>query len=180
MPAAENELGEEMRGEPASFLDYLMQMALEAGLDADEFRPLPEGAAAAVIHALKGRFGDSVRMLWWRAAPACDLPAASRRFCEDRGWDQVERLAPDAEVPVWLVAENWYGGSPDCFVFETTPSATRRVLGKSHGFEYLVASRGLDWLLAEDDHSVITAVGRPVVERLMHLEGGQPAAADCG
>lgn len=158
---------------PESFRDYLMRCASEAGLGPDDLRPLPDGPAAEVAAAIAGRFGDAVRLLWLPAGPPCGLPVASRHFEDDRGWDRVARLAPDPEAPVWLAAENWRGATPRCYVFESRPAAIRRVLGEAHGFEYLVASRRLDWLLAEDHHSVMTAVGAPVVERLLRPDDEQ-------
>jgi hypothetical protein len=51
-------------------------------------------------------------------------------------------------------------------VFESSPAVVQRVLGNSHGFEYLVVSKDLEWLIAEDHHSCMLAVGHPVIERL--------------
>jgi hypothetical protein len=94
------------------------------------------------------------------------LPTASYRDHDGRGWEWVGRIAPDPDERVWFIAENWHGGSPPCYVFEGRPAAVVGVLGNSHGFEYLMASKRLEWLIAEDHHGVIVVAGQAVVDRL--------------
>ncbi len=159
-----------MSGEHASFRDRLAANAAEVGLGPDQFDPLPDHRAAEVASSIEVRFGDSVQMLWWGTDSPCDSPSASRHFEDDRGWSWIDRIAPQADDAAWFIAENWGGGSPRCFVFEATPTAVRAVLGNSRGFEYLLASKRLDWLIAENHHSVVIVVGQAVVDRLRQLD----------
>lgn len=149
-----------------SFRDYLIGMATEANLSEDNFRPLPDGQAAEVAERVEGRFGDSVRLLWWGTESPCRLPSLTRQFPDDTGWTQVGHIAPDSDEPAWFIAENFNGGATRCYIFEVRPGAIGRLLGSTHHFEYLLASRGLDWIIAENHHGVVIAVGEPVVGRL--------------
>lgn len=159
-----------MSGESPSFRDELLATAAGVGLGLSQFRSLPDEQGIEVASAIESRFGGSVRLHWWGTDSPCDLPAASRHFSDDQGWAFVDLITPDPEQSVWFVAENFGGGSPRCFVFEAKPSAIRAVLGNSHGFEYLLASKQLDWLIVEDHHSVVVVVGQAVVDRLNRLD----------
>jgi hypothetical protein len=95
------------------------------------------------------------------------LPSESRQCLDDAGWRQLSRIAPGRrEDAAWFIAENGQGGEPRLFVFEASPATIQDVVGNSHGFEYVIVSQHMDWLLAENHHGYIIAVGSPAIERL--------------
>ena len=159
---------------PHSFRDYLLGSAAEIGVEAVEFCPLADDEASVVAEVEGKRFGSSIRFLWWCPDGPPVTPSAAHQFQDDQGWAELAHIAPNPNEPVWLIAENWYSERPAYFVFEGTPAVIQRVLGNSLGFEYVVVSKRLEWLIAEDDHSVVQVVGSPVVGRLTsaHSRGG--------
>jgi hypothetical protein len=44
-----------------------------------------------------------------------------------------------------------------------------RVIADCPAFEYCIAPAGLEWLLVENHHGVLYAIGEPVASRLQHM-----------
>ena len=133
-----------MHGDLPSFQEYLISQADEAGFHYDHFRPLPEDQAMEVASAIKDHSGASVRLMWWGTTCPCDLPIASLYFPDNRGWAHVPQVAPNTVEMVWLIPETWSGDTRRFLVFAAKPSTISAVLGNSHGFEYLMASKQSD------------------------------------
>jgi hypothetical protein len=166
-----------------SFRDTLVASAAELGNGPDAFRPLDDADAAGVAAAVERAFGDAANgamVGWWHSDRPCPLPTAARCFREG-GWRHLVAVALDPAAPVWLLAENWYGGRPVLFAFESTAAVVQAILGNSSGFEYIVCGRQLDWLFAEDHHDCVSVAGTGAVERLGRVIEAEPgAAADPG
>jgi hypothetical protein len=74
--------------------------------------------------------------------------------------------------PVWLLAEDFghrRKALGSFWLFETDTEAAVHVLGEHHLFEYYVVQRHLAWMVAENHHNVLIAVGEPVAARLESL-----------
>lgn len=166
----------------ASFRDTLVASAAELGYGPDSFRPLDDAEAAEVAAAVERAFGDAANgavVGWWHSDRRCPLPAAGRCFREG-GWRHLVAVAPDSAAAVWLLAENWWRGRPPLFVFASTAGVVQAVLGNTHGFEYVVAGRQLDWLFAEDHEDCVSVAGAEAVRRLEAIDAEPSAAADRG
>lgn len=154
-----------------SFRDTLVASAAELGHGPDAFRPLDDAEAAMVAAAVERAFGDAANgsmVGWWRSGRACPLPATGRCFREG-GWCHLAAVAPAADSPVWLLAENWWRGQPPLCAFASTAGVVQAVLGNTHGFEYVVAGRQFDWLFAEDHEGGVSVAGAAAVERLRRV-----------
>lgn len=101
------------------------------------------------------------RRWWWESLkPSC----VSRHFSGGDGWRRLSEITPDPNELVWLIAEE--NGLPFYPVFETTPAAASRIIGECYGFEYYLVSKSFAWLLCENHHNTIFAVGSDVSARL--------------
>jgi hypothetical protein len=160
----------EGRAMPGSHRDYLVASAAEAGVRPDQFRPVPQDEAEAVRERIRQQFGRAVLCFFWPplGAPSA-LSSAAHQFGGAGGWDRLEALVPEPDELAWFVCEDW-GGSGS-LVFDATPVAVQAVLGNSHGFEFFVVSKRMDWLVGEEDHGMTFAVGEVVASRLRQLAG---------
>jgi hypothetical protein len=158
-----------------SFRDTLVASAAELGFGRDAFRPLDDVEAAQVAAAVERAFGDAANgamVGWWYSARPCPLPTTVRNF-RGGGWRHLVAVAPAPAAAVWLLAENWWRGQPKLFTFESTAAVVMAVLGNSHGFEYIVAGRQLDWLFAEDHEDCVSVAGLEAVRRLKVIDAEQ-------
>jgi hypothetical protein len=75
------------------------------------------------------------------------------------------------ETMVWLIVEDWDGTrqGPPFWIFEATLSAAITTLKNHHLLEFYVVSRSLNWLVGENHHNVLFAVGDHAVKVLQGL-----------
>jgi hypothetical protein len=72
------------------------------------------------------------------------------------------------ETPVWLVVEDFgrMKDGPPFWIFEATLAAAVATLKNHHLLEFYVVSRSLTWLVGENHHDVLFAVGEHAVSVL--------------
>jgi hypothetical protein len=97
------------------------------------------------------------------------LPAASRSFDDDRAF---ERLPAVVEQPADDLI--FFPGSDEDRVcaYRGKLSAIVQVIGDCPSFEYCLVPVGLDWMLCENHHGALMAVGEPIESRLRNLGTG--------
>jgi hypothetical protein len=83
---------------------------------------------------------------------------------------------PPGSAPLWLIAGDCPGHS--FAVCEGAIGDIRDVIGECPGFECYIAPKGLDWLLCENHHDFLIAVGGPVRSRLIDVASRNPAEFD--
>jgi hypothetical protein len=66
-------------------------------------------------------------------------------------------VVTDASERVWFVAEDEQ--LPYFPVHETTPAIAQEVIGECYAFEYYPIAKDLSWLLCENHHDVLMALG---------------------
>lgn len=150
----------------------LMENAAVSGVPEDDFQPLGGAEAVAAAEAVKEHFGDAANGAmsgWWRSDQPCAKPTLTRRFENDDGWSFLTAVSSGPTELVWLITENWSGGTPPYLVFAGNAAGVQKVLGESNGFEYIVVDRGLTWLFAEDHESCVAVAGEEAVLRLQSI-----------
>jgi hypothetical protein len=125
------------------------------GLSTDQFAEVEDGQARELTAAFLSRFtgGEDVRWWWERFTP----PVASARFSDGKGFTRISVVVPDANERVWFVAED--AELPYFPIYETTPALAQQVIGECYGFEYYIIAKDLSWLLCENHHDRLIAVG---------------------
>ncbi len=81
-------------------------------------------------------------------------PSDSQMGRASRGFRES---SPTLEEKIWFVAED--DTLPYYPVYETTPAVAQRLIGQCYGFEYYLAAKDLSWLLCENHHDVVLALG---------------------
>jgi hypothetical protein len=128
----------------------------------DSFAEVPDEDARRLFDAFLSRFTGGVDARWWWEH--FSLPASTVRFPDGAGFTRISQLVPDANQKVWFVAED--DELPFYPVYEATPAAVERVIGECYAFEYYLISKDLDWLLGENHHDTMFAIGEEVQRRM--------------
>jgi hypothetical protein len=101
-------------------------------------------------------------LFWWS-----HLKEPSESWPTEHGYKHLPQLAPDPEGDCWLVTgleDNDKG------VFQCTPALASAIIGECPGFEYALVDRALRWMVIENHHDVLIAVG-DAAPRLSRLRG---------
>ena len=128
-----------------------------------QFRALKDAEAETVFHQALAKFvegGD--RRWWWEAFVG---KAVSHQVSD--GWKLISRIVPRLNEHVWFIAEE--DTLPHYPVFDATPEAVEKVVGECFFFEYYLVAKDLTWLICENHHDYLIAVGEPVATRLSLL-----------
>jgi hypothetical protein len=107
--------------------------------------------------------GNDIRW-WWERLPDTTV---FRRFPDDDGFIHLLEIVPDPDEPVLFVVED--DMEPFFPVLRATPRAAQAIIGDSFAFEYYLIHPSFVWLLGENHHSTLFAVGSPVAARLVSL-----------
>jgi hypothetical protein len=135
-------------------------LALE---DAD-FRRLPELEAKRIYEQVEAHFvGSQGKNGWWGNFRQ---PAARANFLDQHGYERITQIAPDA-ARAYLIPEPGGQGWPP--VYACSVRAAQQLLGECYAFEYYLVAEDRQWLIGENKHGVMTAIGEPVERRLRAL-----------
>jgi hypothetical protein len=152
--------------------DEIRAAADRLALPPSRFRILPDDEASAVWRAVETRFvGEPSGRWWWSHFGPEDL-AARYSGEASQGYRFITEIVPPGSAALWLIA----GDSPErsFVVCEGTVEDIRDLIGECHGFEYYLAPKGLDWLLCENHHEFLIAVGDAVRARLIEMVSRHP------
>jgi hypothetical protein len=125
------------------------------GLSTDEITEVPEGEARPLTSEFLSHFTGGVDSRWWWER--FTLPDAAYRFEDGKGFTHITTLVPDAHERIWFVAED--DQLPYFPVYDATPAVAQRIIGECYGFEYYLIAKDLSWLLCENHHDMVIAVG---------------------
>jgi hypothetical protein len=135
----------------------------ELGFSA-ELVALADVDALRIYREIEVRFADRQGATWiWEHLR---FPIASRTFDDDRAFERLLLVVRDATDRVVF-----FPGSDSDTVcgYVGTIAAVVGVLGQCPAFEYVIAPLGLEWLVGENHHGVLYAVGEPVASCLRGL-----------
>lgn len=143
-----------------------ISMALkDLGLSKTDLREIPRNQAKPILKTIKDRFTTNQNTRWWWEYFRETLPMQSARF--NYGYQLIDKVVPSKEEKVWLVTEE---GFPNIFrLYIGKPTVIKNVLGECPSFEYYLVGLNYKWLVCENHHDYIMAVGDTVVERFTKL-----------
>ena len=144
--------------------DEVTRAVRELALPVSEFRILPEQEASPIHASIEAHFVKEAGLRWWWEAFR-DLTTTQTHFAEGTGWSFLSRIAPPESGLVWFVVEN----HPHFVLCEASVEAIQSVIGECWAFEYYVVSPSLDWLVCENHHDVMYAIGEGVAKRLVQV-----------
>lgn len=135
------------------------------GLPQDACVQLCPAEAEDMLHRCLARFTGGVRHgFWWEQLV---VPDESWHVPDGGSLDHLLQVVPDDLAAVWVVT--FWADPPE--VFTSTPATIAKVFAECHAFEYFVVPRDLSWLVGENHHDFLIAVGEPVASRLRLLAG---------
>ncbi len=152
----------------------LLASAAAAGVPPDRFSPVRHPRWQGLVADILDRFTvagsrDGRAWLW---ADLCPEPVVGVTLPDSRASLAVlPQLLPPGER-VWFLAEDAAPrkqGAP-FWVFDADTEAIPRVLAGHHLFEYYVVDRHLEWIVGENHHSWLFAIGEPVLSRLAKVK----------
>jgi len=139
----------------------ILQAVRELGFGTNRCERLPVDEASGVYEAaLRHYVPEGSPKWWWEHFPV----STGVHFEAGDGWRQLSRLVPNPDERVWLIAED--EGLPGYSVWTARVRDIAAVLGECPAFEYYLVQPEFRWLLCENHHNVLIAVGEEVEERL--------------
>ena len=132
-------------------------------LSEDAVRQVHSSEAAKELERIAEQFARGTSQRWWWE---CFDAATSVTFRDQMGFARITRIVPDERAQLWFVVED----DVDPFLlFEGSARTSQSIIGECFGFEYYLIPKDLTWLLCENHHGRLIAVGQPVQDRLREL-----------
>ncbi len=75
----------------------------------------------------------------------------------------------DRNEKVWFVAEDWHASKKaGCFwLYESSLGSVIKVLNEMYGFEYYIVNRKMEWMIGENHHDILFALGGHAIKTVM-------------
>jgi hypothetical protein len=144
--------------------EEILRATRELGFSDARFRCLAAKEAASVYQSALKRFVPKGNpQWWWEHFPS----SVSVHRPDDAGWKLLNELVPDPDERVWFIAEDFV--APGYSVWEASVRDSQKVIAECYHFEYSLVQQRLEWLVCENHHSMLIAVGNPVEDRLQSL-----------
>jgi hypothetical protein len=160
---------------PPTVRDELQRAAEALGLGADAFRLLGPHEYRPVLKSIAEAFlnvgAEGLRYDWWWELFKDE---SSSWHTGDRSLAMLGKLLPPNEA-MWLLANDSSKKQDSFWVCEVRADSIPQILGASHGFEYLVVSKKLEWLVGEHHSEVLVAVGERMIKALEKARHGAEA-----
>ena len=145
--------------------DEIKRATKALGFSPERFRRLPlEEASRVYQSALRHFIPKGQPRWWWEHFPE----STGVHFIDGDGWQYLTEFVPDADEPVWFIADDFV--APEYSVWEATVGDIRAVVAECYGFEFYVIQQKFRWLVCQNHHHVVVAVGAEVEDRLREFD----------
>ena len=146
------------------------------GLPDSRFRIVSENESSQVWREVETRFVSEPFGGWWWCHFRNESAEASYVGKEPSAFQYIVDIVPLDLGPLWFIV----GASPDhsFVVCEGAIEDIRDVIGECYYFEYYVVPKELDWVLCENHHDVLIAIGDAVATRLIDVATRHPKMFD--
>ncbi|MCA9182699.1 MAG: hypothetical protein KDA51_14650 [Planctomycetales bacterium] len=133
----------------------ILSAVQQHGLSSQGFRCLEPTEEALLVQQIEARLVSSDdRIRWWESF--C-VPTLTRCFPDGSGFRRLEEISPDHHEPIWFIVEEC--SSAGLAAFETTVRSASMIIGECHAFEYYLVAQDYSWLICENHHDVVIAMG---------------------
>ena len=150
---------------PSGKLNYTAVWVKEAvnalGLPGRVRHVSDEHESAQIVNSVKGTFvSPHSGPFWWE-----HLQRSAVTRHTDRGYQWLPQIAPTPDIDCWLITGL---DMETTEVFRCTPADAATILGECPPFEYALVDLRCRWMVIENHHDVLIAVGEAAVrlERL--------------
>lgn len=144
---------------PSSLIaDAVSEMKLDSG----SFQLLSKSESSQVLQRVTSRFlTDENVLFWWEHLK---LPSRSWKPNSD-AFKHLSSIVPDPDKSIWFIPHD----DPENPVFLTSTSTAIKVIGECAPFEYAICNTTLDWMIIENHHDCLFAVGDTVIQKMNQL-----------
>ena len=158
----------------------VLEAARELNLASEAFRQVGPGQWEPVLKSIFEKFANTsdagVTWLWQH------LKNEGVSTQTENGLNFIGSLF-EPDLMVWVIFEDWdrTKKNGNYWVFEGNYGAAINVLNNMHGIEYYIVDRKFNWMIMENHHDILIAVGEPAESRLIELKSAQqgtPADAE--
>ena len=147
--------------------DEIQRATRALGFTTQRFRRLsPEEAQGVYRSALRHFVPKGQPRWWWEHFPS----STGVDFSAGDGWRHLVELVPDADEQVWFIAED--SAPPEYSVWEGSVRDIQVVIAECYGLEFYIIQQQFRWLVCENHHDVVVAVGKQVEDKLHELDLG--------
>ena len=140
------------------------------------FRILADGEASVVWRSVETLFVVEPRSGWWWSWFRPEPVTAHYIGESSYGYRYITDVVPSHSTLLWLIAGDCLDRS--FVVCEGDIGDIRDVIGECYGFEYYIVPKDLSWLLCENHHDVLIAVGDEIRARMLDMASRHPEAFD--
>ena len=119
--------------------------------------------------ALRTFTGGVDAQWWWEHLQP---EAVFRHFDQDDGFRYLHKIVPDPDRLVLFVVED--DEEPFFPVLEASPRTAQSIVAESFAFEYYLVDSEFRWMVGENHHSSLFAIGSPAADRLRELKAAGP------
>ncbi len=150
----------------------VLQAARELKLESKAFRQVRAVQWAPVLKMIFEKFANTsetgVTWLWSK------LKNHGVHFQTENGLNYLDSLF-EPETEVWILFEDWdrTKKNGNYWVFEGNYGSTVNVLNNMHCIEYYIVDRKINWIIIENHHDILIAVGEPAESRLLEVKSAQ-------
>ncbi len=140
------------------------------------FQRVPEPEAEGIVQKVKSRFlrdPQEATRWWWDSD--FRLPALAAYF-NGPTVPLLSHVVPSEDQLVWFITNvDDVSGQEPILVYASAPLAIQRILGECHGHhEYYVVARDLTWLICENHHGLILALGSSAIGQVRRYAALHP------
>jgi hypothetical protein len=146
--------------------DEIQDAIQRLGLADSDIKLLPDEEGSKIYYNALSHFvlsGD--RRWWWEDFR---FPATTVQVTDQAGFSYIEKIVPNKKEKVWFFAED--DQQPFYPIYEAIPEAVQSVIGECYGFEYYLIAKDFGWLLCENHHDYVIAIGTEVERNLSQLD----------
>jgi hypothetical protein len=146
-----------------------LEAVRELALSSESFRQVSPSQWEPVLKTIFERFANTsdtdVAWLWQH------LKNDGVSFQNQNGLNYIGSLfEPNSKI--WVVFEDWdrTKKNGNYWLFEGNYGTAVDVLNNMHGIEYYIVDRKFNWMIMENHHDVLMAVGEPAESRILELK----------
>lgn len=77
-------------------------------------------------------------------------------------FNYIDKIIPLINGNVWLIIEDNY--EPFYPVYDCNPNVIKDIIGECFGFEYYIIDKNKEWLLCENHHNRLIAIGDKLIK----------------
>ena len=144
---------------------HIAKALQELGLKKADLREIPLSEAKSTIKNIRDRFCTRQDARWWWQYFRENLPTYFKAVTQ--AYELLDQIVPIKEEKVWFVVEE--GEPVDFRLYLGTVPTIQKVIGECPAFEYYLVACDYSWLLCENHHDYLIAIGDEVVARFQKV-----------